>query len=236
MWGKSDNRYNKGSGKGQGKGGKGKAQSWSAPTAWADAPGTNYWGGTMPQDAWACWETDGKGKGGSVSEEGRKGGGKEYVSRLEGRYAFAKAYLQPCADDKGNATYSTTSARDAFSKEVIWALLDAKNSELCRRPPVGMTTIGSSVSALQGMLRAQQQAGEADTASESLHTGRSSSWATPARASKRPTMCYPGIESDEFRPISSRRPSWIGSTSSAPTKQSWSDACQTCWPSPAPSI
>ena len=172
MWGKNSNWHYKGSGKSKGKGGKGKAQSWSAPTAWANAPSTDYWGGTQPQEAWSSWESDGKGKAGPCTEEGRKGGGKEYVSRLEGRYAFAKAVLRPYADERGNATYSATPGRAAFCKEAMRSLLDSKNSELCRRPPVGLTTIGSSVSALRDMLRARQQAGEADPASDEAPHGR----------------------------------------------------------------
>ena len=70
-------------------------------------------------------------------------------SRLEGRFAFAKAVLRPHADEKGNATYSATPGREAFCKAATRSLLDSKNSELCRRPPVGLTTIGSSVSALR---------------------------------------------------------------------------------------
>ena len=80
---------------------------------------------------------------------------REWIPRLEGRYAFAKAVLRPYADDKGNATYSATPGREAFSKEAMRSLLDSKNSELCRRPPVGLTTIGSSACALQLMLQTQ---------------------------------------------------------------------------------
>ena len=165
MWGK----YNKGSGKGKACKGKGQShnQTWAwdswAPS-WSSAS-TDTWSANREQRSqdWNSWGSE-KGKAAYGDDKGGKGKSKEWIPRLEGRYALAKAVLRPYADDKGSAIYSQAAGKEAFSKASMRRILDSKNSELCRRPSVGLSTIGSSVCALQNMLQSWQSSGNKDPA------------------------------------------------------------------------
>ena len=142
----------------KGKSGKGKNKSsgWgNQDSAW-DQGG---WGkGSYPSDSadwsasgssaagkgWGGWTGDGKATS-QEFEHGNQGKGKQYVPRLEGRYALAKTALRPYADEKGSAVYAQGSPKDFFDKTNMRQIIDSRNSELVRRPAVGMSTVSSSV-------------------------------------------------------------------------------------------
>ena len=149
MWSSSHNSQ-----KGRGKGyGKGKSTKGWTSAGWETAP---------------SWESSGKGKGhdwhsggdwnqGWGEEKGQskgKGQPRDYMTRLEGRYAFAKAVLRPYADEHGSAIYSNTagSAMHALGKDNLRQVLDWRNSELVRRPAVGISTISGSLKSLSSTL------------------------------------------------------------------------------------
>ncbi|CAE7253624.1 unnamed protein product [Symbiodinium sp. CCMP2592] len=160
MWGKSSS-WTKGSKSGKGKKTAGKnteyvqdswsATSWSQPSKgdWNNPAGAADWwtstgasgsdgyvGGAWDDSAWA------KGK------EQPKGKGKEWIPRLEGKYALAKTILRPYADERGQAVYAAGSSVDFFEKENMRQLIDSKNSELARRPAIGVSVVSSSMLAL----------------------------------------------------------------------------------------
>ena len=121
-----------GKGPGKSKDAMGSAQSWNA-NGWMDS-------------TWDPAGQDQKGKGKT----------RDFVSRLEGRYSFAKALLRPYADEHGNAVYTgpSAAAKNTFDKEQLRQGLDWRNSELVRRPAVGISTISSSLRMLSTCLEA----------------------------------------------------------------------------------
>lgn len=84
-----------------------------------------------------------QGKLGGVQGQGWKRLGyqtREYVPRLQGRFAFSKALLRPYAGDSGSCVYAPTiDPESAFGKNHLRQALDSKNSELVRRPALGIS-------------------------------------------------------------------------------------------------
>ncbi|CAE7239530.1 unnamed protein product [Symbiodinium natans] len=147
-------------GSGKGKGSKGKTPAW-ASDGWASSWSAynEPWNANResPQEsyAWGSWGSDGKG-----GKDDGKGKTKEYVPRLEGRYALAKAVLRPYADEHGKAVYASTSVKDLFGKDSMRQVLDSRNCELVRRPSVGLSTISGSARALSNCLDTYLEEGE----------------------------------------------------------------------------
>ncbi|CAK9052105.1 unnamed protein product, partial [Durusdinium trenchii] len=112
------------------------------------------WSGSAEHD-WAQgygWWAEDNGKGKGDSEQGPL----EYVKRLEGRYAFAKQSLRPYYGEGHVPVYSPTKlAVDLWSKGTLRQVLTSQNSELARRPAVGLSTISHSIVGLQGALQAE---------------------------------------------------------------------------------
>ena len=140
---------------------QGWEQSWDAGCGSASSKGN--WSNARSND----WPSASSAKGWGATED--KGKGKEWVSRLEGRYAFAKSVLRPYADDKGNAVYAATGgAQDLFSKSSLRQLLTSNNSELARRPAVGVSTISSSLLSLLGCIEDMKDASQESSFLSSL--------------------------------------------------------------------
>ncbi|CAE7463352.1 unnamed protein product, partial [Symbiodinium pilosum] len=135
--------------KGQDKGWGSKGYAAPADKGWSKGKeGAGWQASPWTESSWAGQIHD--------SEKG-KGKTKDYVTRLSGRYAFSKAILRPYADENGNAVYTagpSTVAKNTFDKEQLRQGLDWRNSELVRRPAVGLTTISGSMRMLKMSLEA----------------------------------------------------------------------------------
>ncbi|CAE7900229.1 unnamed protein product [Symbiodinium necroappetens] len=171
MWGKAWNKGTK-----TGKGGKSIAKGadrsqemWTGATwnqggkgTWASASAApeRYAGsGSYDYDAYAAAPAAGKGWEGSASGKGKEqtsGKGKEWVARLEGKYALAKTVLRPYADERGQAVYAQGSVLDFFDKHHMRQIIDSRNSELARRPAIGMSVVSSSMLALTGLFEEEE--------------------------------------------------------------------------------
>ena len=165
MWGSSSWQ---GAGKGKGKQyTTGWESGWSAADKGQDkgwgskgyaAPADKGWSKGKDGAGWQAlpW-TESSWPGQMQDSEKGKGKTKDYVTRLSGRYAFSKAILRPYADENGNAVYTagpSTVAKNSFDKEQLRQGLDWRNSELVRRPAVGLTTISGSMRMLKMSLEA----------------------------------------------------------------------------------
>ena len=161
MWGKGGGSGKwgaKGSSKSGGKKGKGQGQpAASSAQSWGGAEyGSNWqpqsqWGSGPPQETWGPseWEAPMGGEAG----KGGKGEVRDYVKRLEGRYASGKAMLRPYFNQDGAAVYTPTKcAFEAWTKENLRAVLDQGNSELVRRPAMGISMVSSSLLGLKAVL------------------------------------------------------------------------------------
>ena len=166
MWGKAWSKGSK-----AGKHGKGTSKGADhSQDAWSGAPwsttGKGAWTGTTGAsdgyspagshgyDAWTSapgaakgWEQSAGGKG----KEQPNGKGQEWVPRLEGKYALAKTVLRPYADERWQAVYAQGSASDFFDKQHMRQIIDSRNSELARRPAIGVSVVSSSMLALAGL-------------------------------------------------------------------------------------
>ena len=166
MWGKAWNKGTKAgkSGKGASKGTDRSQEAWNAGSwnpsgtgTWTTATGSTDWyatggnqgfdGHTAGPGAAKGWDESAGGKGKDQS----KGKGKEWVARLEGKYALAKSILRPYADERGQAVYAQGSVLDFFEKHHMRQIIDARNSELARRPAVGVSVVSSSMLALASL-------------------------------------------------------------------------------------
>ena len=165
MWGNSSGYNAKGKGKGratawesswpaaadgsQYKGCKGKGWTEGASKGWSKSKdsgsfGPGYEAQEWTQTSWTQPDQEQKGKGKT----------KEYVTRLAGRYAFPKAILRAYADENGNAIYTgpTGTIKNTFDKDQLRQGLTSMNSEMVRRPAVGLSTISSSMRMLKTCL------------------------------------------------------------------------------------
>ena len=153
-WGKGSKQ---GKGKGSGKAAEPTADAW-ASQAWNDnskggwstqaAPPSSNWG---YDDGSHFGQATGKGwtpSAGPKGQDSAKGKGKEWVPRLEGKYALAKTILRPYADERGHAVYAQNSAQEFFGKHNMRQIIDSRNSELARRPAIGISVVSSSMLAL----------------------------------------------------------------------------------------
>ena len=133
MWGSGSMGKGRGKGYGKGRGAKG----------WTDWSSTSEWSQGWTDDKGGY----GKGKGGQQ---------RDYMTRLEGRYAFGKALLRPYADEHGSAIYASTagSAVNVLGKDNLRQVLDWRKSELVRRPAVGVSTVSGSLRCLKSTLEA----------------------------------------------------------------------------------
>ena len=171
MWGKA---WNKGAKAGKGgksiaKGADRSQEMWTGGTwnqggkgTWASASAApeGYAGpGSYDYDAYAASPAAGKGWEGSAGGKGKEqtsGKGKEWVARLEGKYALAKTVLRPYADERGQAVYAQGSVLDFFDKHHMRQIIDSRNSELARRPAIGMSVVSSSMLALTGLFEEEE--------------------------------------------------------------------------------
>ena len=154
-WSKGYGGY--GYGKGKASKGTSSGSAWS-PQGWEQS-WDGAWGGSGSSKGNWNWTSAPSAKGWGATEEKGKGLGKEWIPRLEGRYAFAKSVLRPYADDKGNAVYAGTGgAQDLFGKSSLRQLLTSNNCELARRPAVGVSTISSSLLSLFGCMETMKDA------------------------------------------------------------------------------
>ena len=162
MWSKSSWTKGGKTGKGKNKAADSAEMSWNPTTTWNDtgkgvwnAPSAGTtWGNTWGSEAYAGDTTKGKGWGSSTTtgQDSTKGKGKEWVSRLEGKYALAKTILRPYADEQGHAVYTQGSTLEFFGKHNMRQIIDARNSELARRPAIGISVVSSSLLALTNCL------------------------------------------------------------------------------------
>ena len=164
MWGKQTKGYKgfptgkgaKGDGKGKGPTANASADSWQS---WQGG-GIATWpeGNAVATDGWApnqAQTSDGwTGKGG-------KGQPQEYVRRLEGRYAFAKAVLRPYFGEGGLPVYSPgKTAQELWEKAHLRTILDQRNTELVRRPALGLSMACSSLLGFKSVLDREAAEGE----------------------------------------------------------------------------
>ena len=140
---------------GRGRGGKayGKAKS---SKSWTSASWDSTWDAGKGKSA--DWNSTGDWSQNWTEEKGQakgKGGQpRDYIPRLEGRYAFSKAVLRPYSDEQGCAMYTNAAGTGvaALGKDNLRQVLDWRNSELVRRPPVGVSTISGSIKGLKATL------------------------------------------------------------------------------------
>ena len=142
----------RGKGYGKGRGAKGwTSGSWEPASSW-EAPGKGKGTDWSSTSEWSQGWTDDKGGHG----KGKGGQQRDYITRLEGRYAFGKALLRPYADEHGSAIYASTagSVVNVLGKDNLRQVLDWRNSELIRRPAVGVSTVSGSLRCLKSTLEA----------------------------------------------------------------------------------
>ncbi|CAE7220372.1 unnamed protein product [Symbiodinium natans] len=153
-WGKKGGKY-AGSQTGKGRFGW-DSTGGGCRSGWDSAGGWNSWQNSDYQE-WP--QTSGKGDGKSKgSKHGQEAEPQDYVRRLEGRYAFAKSVLRPYSDSQGAVVYGPTSeGHVCFEKSHLRTILDRGNSELIRRPAVGLSTTASSVTALATLLEEAEE-------------------------------------------------------------------------------
>ena len=114
-----------GASSGKGRGGKayGKAKSsksWTS-ASWDATWDANDWNATGDwSQNWTEEKGQAKGKGGQP---------RDYIPRLEGRYAFSKAVLRPYSDEQGCAMYNNAAGTGvaALSKDNLRQVLDWRN-------------------------------------------------------------------------------------------------------------
>ena len=93
--------------------------------------------------------------------KGGKGQPQEYVRRLEGRHAFAKAVLRPYFGEGGLPVYSPgKTAQELWEKAHLRTILDQRNTELVRRPALGLSMACSSLLGLKTVLDREAAEGE----------------------------------------------------------------------------
>lgn len=127
--------------------------SWEGP-AW-QGKGQGMW---EPPS----WETGTYGTSGDAQT-------REYVPRLQGRYAFSKALLRPYAGDSGSFVYAPTiDPESAFGKNHLRQVLDSKNSELVRRPALGISMIAHSVLAFADALKQEEKTRKSQAAVDKI--------------------------------------------------------------------
>ena len=152
MWNSGSMGKGRGKGYGKGRGAKGwTSGSWEPASSW-EAPGKGKGTDWSSTSEWSQGWTDDKGGHG----KGKGGQQRDYITRLEGRYAFGKALLRPYADEHGSAIYASTagSAVNVLGKDNLRQVLDWRNSELIRRPAVGVSTVSGSLRCLKSTLEA----------------------------------------------------------------------------------